>query len=243
MTLITVGENTTMKVEAFLQEPFDAAGTLLELKEEPSASNILIDLEIWDIVVRTKKLNAKSFRDHHPGRDGGHPRNPVFHELHPGPGHAPRDVTGIGVSFRPRAGGALRMVGAGRGLTAPPRMNPAERPVAPQATRRINRSRNDKAVISTRRLPMTFVRKSMSRATNRKPPCGKNSSRGPGPKGNRANPRMAGSPHRGNPGPTSRMGRPAARRPGRPRWQAQAGCRAGGANQAGTGGGHQARWD
>ncbi|HAW99484.1 MAG TPA: hypothetical protein DCX67_13195, partial [Opitutae bacterium] len=59
-TLVTVGENTTMKVEVFLQESFDAAGTLAELKEEPSASNILIDLEIGDIVVRTKKLNAKS---------------------------------------------------------------------------------------------------------------------------------------------------------------------------------------
>ena len=168
-TLVTVGEKTTMKVEAFLQEPFDAAGTLAELKEEPSASNILIELEIGDLVVRTKKLNAKSnFEITTPVGTAGIRGTQFSMNFTPGRGML-LDVTESTVSFRPRAGGALRMVGAGRGLTAPPRVNPAERPVAPQATRRINRS-NDKAVISTRRLPMTFVRKSMSRATNRKPP-------------------------------------------------------------------------
>ena len=168
-TLVTVGENTTMKLEAFLQEPFDAAGTLAELKEEPSASNILIDLEIGDIVVRTKKLNAKSnFEITTPVGTAGIRGTQFSMNFTPGRGML-LDVTESTVSFRPRAGGALRMVGAGGGLTAPPRMKPAERPVTPQATRRINRS-NDKAVISTRRLPMTFVRKSMSRATNRKPP-------------------------------------------------------------------------
>ena len=60
-TLMTLTENTKMKVSSFEQVPFDPQGkTLGDLNEEPSSSNIDIDLDIGSLVVKTKKLNKNS---------------------------------------------------------------------------------------------------------------------------------------------------------------------------------------
>ena len=169
-TLVTVDENTKIKLESFLQEPFDAGEMKLEdLQEEPSSSSGLINLEIGSLVVKTKKLNKQSnFEISSPVGTAGI-RGTQF-----GIGFSPNrgmslDVTESTVSFSPRGGGRPSIVRAGRGLTAPPRGVPAPRAVNPVASRKIN-STNDRANRSTRKLPLRFVNKSMKRATTKKPP-------------------------------------------------------------------------
>ena len=169
-TLVTVDENTKIKLESFLQEPFDAGEMKLEdLQEEPSQSSGLINLEIGSLVVKTKKLNKQSnFEISSPVGTAGI-RGTQF-----GMGFSPNrgmslDVTESTVSFRPRGGGRPSIVRAGRGLTAPPRGVPSPRAVNPVASRKIN-STNDRANRSTRKLPLRFVNKSMKRATTKKPP-------------------------------------------------------------------------
>lgn len=60
-TVVTVSENTKMKISSFVQEPFDNKGLSVgDLQEEPSSSSVLVDLDVGELVVKTKKLNKKS---------------------------------------------------------------------------------------------------------------------------------------------------------------------------------------
>jgi hypothetical protein len=169
-TIITISANTKMKVASFVQESFDDKGLSVgDLQEEPSSSSVLVDLEIGDLVVKTKKLNKKSnFEISSPVGTAGI-RGTQF-----GMGFSPKrgmslDVTESKVSFKPRGGGRTRMVPAGRGLTAPPRGQPIERPVTPVVRGRINTT-NDKGTRSTSDFSLGYVTKAMDKATKEKPP-------------------------------------------------------------------------
>lgn len=169
-TVVTVGENSRMKISSFVQEPFDDKGLSVgDLDEEPSSSSVLVDLEIGDLVVKTKKLNKKSnFEINSPVGTAGI-RGTQF-----GMGYSPRrgmslDVTESTVSFKPRGGGRPRMVRAGRGLTAPTRGQPVERAVTPVTRGRINRA-NDRATTSTSDYSLGYVTKAMEKATRERPP-------------------------------------------------------------------------
>ena len=169
-TVVTVEENTKIKIDSFLQEPFEPGDKKLEdLKEEPSASTGLINLDVGSLVVQTKKLNKKSnFQITSPLGTAGI-RGTQF-----GLGFSPTrgmslDVTESTVSFSPRGGGRPSLVGPGRGLTAPLRGLPSARAVNPVTARRVG-STNDRATRSTRKLPLRFVNKSMKRASAKKPP-------------------------------------------------------------------------
>ena len=169
-TIVTIGENTKMKVSSFVQEPFDDKGRSVgDLQEEPSSSSVLVDLEIGDLVVKTKKLNKQSnFEISSPVGTAGI-RGTQF-----GMGFSPRrgmslDVTESKVSFKPRGGGRARMIPAGRGLTAPPRGQPVERPVTPVVRGQINTT-NDRGTRSTNDFSLGYVTKAMDKATREKPP-------------------------------------------------------------------------
>ena len=121
-TVVTMSENTKMKISSFIQEPFEDKGLSVgDLQEEPSSSSVLVDLEVGDLVVKTKKLNKKSnFEIASPVGTAGI-RGTQF-----GMGYSQRRGLSLGVtestvSFQPRGGGRPRMVRAGRGLTAPTR--------------------------------------------------------------------------------------------------------------------------
>ena len=63
-TLMTLTENTKMKVRTFEQVPFDPAGKKLkDLNNEPSQSKVEIDLDMGSLIVKTKKLNKASSFD------------------------------------------------------------------------------------------------------------------------------------------------------------------------------------
>jgi len=169
-TVVTVSENTRMKISSFVQEPFDDKGLSVgDLKEEPSSSSVLVDLEVGDLVVKTKKLNKMSnFEISSPVGTAGI-RGTQF-----GMGFSPSrgmslDVTESTVSFKPRGGGRPRMVRAGRGLTAPTRGQPVERPVTPVTRGRINQT-NDRATTSTNDYSLGYVTKAMEKATRERPP-------------------------------------------------------------------------
>jgi len=169
-TVVTVSENTKMKISSFVQEPFDDKGLSVgDLKEEPSSSSVLVDLEVGDLVVKTKKLNKKSnFEISSPVGTAGI-RGTQF-----GMGFSPKrgmslDVTESTVSFKPRGGGQARMVPAGRGLTAPPKGPPTQRPVNPVARAKINTT-NNKATQATEKISLGYVTKAMDKATQEKPP-------------------------------------------------------------------------
>ena len=60
-TLLTLTENTRMKVATFEQEPFEDDGRkLAELPGEPSQSKVDLELEYGSLVVKTKKLSKGS---------------------------------------------------------------------------------------------------------------------------------------------------------------------------------------
>ena len=169
-TVVTVEENTKIKIDSFLQEPFEPGDKKLEdLKEEPSASTGLINLDVGSLVVQTKKLNKKSNFDITSPLGTAGIRGTQF-----GIGFSPTrgmslDVTESTVSFSPRGGGRPSLVGPGRGLTAPMRGLPSARAVNPVTARRVGAT-NGRASRSTRKLPLRFVNKSMKRASAKKPP-------------------------------------------------------------------------
>lgn len=63
-TLLTLTENTRMKVATFKQDPFkDDGRKLADLPGEPSQSKVTLDLDFGSLVVKTKKLNKGSSFD------------------------------------------------------------------------------------------------------------------------------------------------------------------------------------
>ena len=60
-TTLSIGANTTFELKAFYQDDFDAGKDKVgALEEEASASSVLIDLKVGDLVVDVKKLRKKS---------------------------------------------------------------------------------------------------------------------------------------------------------------------------------------
>ena len=60
-TVSTIKSNSSLNIKKFTQSKFDPGGAkLAELEEEPSKSDINIDLEVGDLVVDIKKLNKDS---------------------------------------------------------------------------------------------------------------------------------------------------------------------------------------
>ncbi len=63
-TLFTIRENSKVRIGTFMQIPFDGKGVVMEeLQNEPSSSEVEIDLDMGSLVVKTKKLNKSSSFD------------------------------------------------------------------------------------------------------------------------------------------------------------------------------------
>ena len=149
-TVVTVSENTKMKISSFVQEPFeDKRASVGDLKEEPSSSSVLVDLEVGDLVVKTKKLNKKSnsrlpVRSERRESEGPNSEWVVPH----GEGLS-LDVTESTISSNHAAADASHGTGRGRGLTAPTIGQPVERAGPTGYTRGRRPRANDRASRST----------------------------------------------------------------------------------------------
>ena len=138
-TLMTLTENTKMKVRTFEQEPFDPAGKKIkDLTGEPSQSKVEIDLDMGSLVVKTKKLNRLSSFDIHSPNGTAGIRGTEF-QLQSNPGADMQlDVTESTVAFTPPGGGQPVPVSQGGGLSVSKEGVPSPRPVNPVAAQTIS---------------------------------------------------------------------------------------------------------
>ena len=155
-TLLTLTENTRMRVATFKQEPFrDDGSKLADLPGEPSSSEVLIDLEFGSLVVKTKKLNkSSSFDINSPVGVAGIRGTEFQMASNPGQG-VQLDVTESTVAFTPPGGGEIK-VSQGGGLSVSPTGVPTQRPVNPSVATKIVAT-NNAAVEATKDVSMGEV--------------------------------------------------------------------------------------
>ena len=160
-TLLTMQENSVMKVGTFKQEPFDAKGKkIADLDGEPSASNTVIDLDLGSLVVKTKKLNRKSSLDINTPVGVAGIRGTEFQMGIQPDGAMQLDVTESTVSFTP-PGGQPTMVTEGRGLDVSGAGIATPRPVNPVVAENISVV-NESATQATADIPLESVSQVMA---------------------------------------------------------------------------------
>jgi hypothetical protein len=165
-TVMTLKSQTKLKISEFSQEPFDAAGRKVsDLAEEPSKSNVKLDLDWGSIVVATKKLDRESRLDIHSPTGTAGIRGTQFQMSHaPGTG-VKLDVSESTVSFTPPGGGQSVPVGAGQGLDVSAAGAVTPRPINPVAAQNITAT-NTAAIAATGDVSLSAVSDAMATATS-----------------------------------------------------------------------------
>ena len=159
-TVITVQENSKMKIGTFVQEPFDSAGKKVsDLTEEPSTSNVSIDLDLGSLVVKTKKLNKRSTLNIHSPVGVAGIRGTEFQMGLQSDGALQLDVTESTVSFTP-PGGQPTMVAQGQGLDVTSTGALNIRPVNPETAQNITTT-NETATQASEDLSLDTVADAM----------------------------------------------------------------------------------
>ena len=148
-TLLTLTENTRMRVSSFKQEPFEDDGRkLADLPGEPSQSEVMLDLDFGSLVVKTKKLNkGSSFDINSPVGVAGIRGTEFQMASNPGQG-VQLDVTESTVAFTPPGGGQAIAVSQGGGLSVSASGVATQRPVNPVVATKIE-STNQAATEAT----------------------------------------------------------------------------------------------
>jgi len=148
-TLLTLTENTRMRVSSFKQEPFEDDGRKLsDLPGEPSQSEVMLDLDFGSLVVKTKKLNkGSSFDINSPVGVAGIRGTEFQMASNPGQG-VQLDVTESTVAFTPPGGGQAIAVSQGGGLSVSASGVATPRPVNPVVATKIE-STNQAATEAT----------------------------------------------------------------------------------------------
>jgi hypothetical protein len=115
-TLVTAQENTRMVVRAFDQQTFEPVGKkVADLQEEPSVSNVKINIDMGSLVVKTKKLARNSSFDINSPLGTAGIRGTEF-QLGMDPSQGMQlDVTESTVAFTP-PGGSPTPISQGQGL-------------------------------------------------------------------------------------------------------------------------------
>ena len=168
-TLLTLTENTRMRVATFEQAPFvDDGRKLAELSGEPSVSKVLIDLDIGSLVVKTKKLNkGSSFDINSPVGVAGIRGTEFQMATYPGQG-VQLDVTESTVAYTP-PGGSTVPVTQGNGLSVSPSGVPTPRRVNPVVATKIA-SVNKKATEATQEVSLKEVSVAVEQAAKEPDP-------------------------------------------------------------------------
>ncbi|MBT3636619.1 MAG: FecR domain-containing protein, partial [Opitutae bacterium] len=164
-TVVTITENSKMSVDSFDQESFESPGESVEdFQEEPSSSNVLVDLEFGSLVVQTKKLNKKSNFDISTPLGVAGIRGTEFKMGFDPETGIQLDVTESTVAFTPRGANRAMAVRAGRGLSLAPGRIPIARPVFPPTEVEI-KAFNGRARRSVGKTPVSYVKRSMGEAS------------------------------------------------------------------------------
>ncbi|MDG1326593.1 MAG: FecR domain-containing protein [Opitutales bacterium] len=164
-TLMTLTENTKMKVRTFEQVPFDPGGKKLkDLENEPSQSAVEIDLDMGSLIIKTKKLDkASSFDINSPVGVAGIRGTEFQMQSNPGAG-IQLDVTESTVAFTPPGGGQAMPVGQGNGLSVSQTGVPTPRPINPVVAQTISIT-NQVATQVTANVSLNVVSGAMNEAT------------------------------------------------------------------------------
>ena len=164
-TVLTVQENSRMKVGSFKQEPFDAKGKKVsDLEEEPSSSQVTLDLDLGALVIKTKKLNRRSSLDINSPVGVAGIRGTEFQMGMQPNGGMQLDVTESTVSFTP-PGGQPTMVTQGKGLDVSSTGAMNARPVNPETAQNISDT-NDAATQASADVSMDAVSDAMVESDN-----------------------------------------------------------------------------
>ena len=137
-TLLTVRENSDMRVESFSQEAFDANGLVMEkMDKEPSSSKVMLDLDIGSLVIKTKKLNKGSqFEIESPIGTAGI-RGTEFQFGFNEKSGVDLDVTESTVAFVSK-GGDTQLIGQGNGLSVSITGEIMNRPINPVVAQQVS---------------------------------------------------------------------------------------------------------
>ena len=163
-TLLTVVEKTKLTIGLFNQEPFDAASKeVADLENEPSSSQVEIDLDLGSLIVKTKKLSKSSSFDINSPIGTAGIRGTEF-QLGVSPGKGIKlDVTESTVAFTP-PGGSPTPVSQGQGLDVTSTGAVSPRPVNPVAAKAITTT-NKAATKVSGKVKLERVSKAMNKNT------------------------------------------------------------------------------
>ena len=166
-TVSTIGASTTLTLAEFSQEPFaNDEGSMGDLKEEPSESNVEIDLDFGSMIVGTKKLNKGSTFNIESAVGTAGIRGTEFKIVVPPGGAYALDVAESTVAFTPAgvanpvpvtAGNGLDLAGAGQPVTT--------RPINPVVAQAITQANSD-AFALTANVSLGAVTTMMEEATS-----------------------------------------------------------------------------
>jgi hypothetical protein len=168
-TLLTLTENTRMKVATFEQKPFEDDGRkLADLPGEPSQSNVDLELEYGSLVVKTKKLSKGSVLNINSPLGVAGIRGTEF-QMASNPGQGVQlDVTESTVAFTPPGGGQPIPVSQGSGLSVSPSGVATQRPVNPVVATKIE-STNQAATEATQDVSLGEVVSAVQQSTQESP--------------------------------------------------------------------------
>lgn len=171
-TLLTLDENTRMKVGTFEQEPFEDDGRKVsELSKEPSKSKVILELDTGSLILKTKKLNKDSSLNISSPLGFAGIRGTEF-QMASNPGQGVQlDVTESTVEFTPPGGGSPIAVSEGSGMSAPPGGVPTLRPVNPTVAQKIQVS-NEVAAEATQDVSLGEVSAAMEQVAAESEPDG-----------------------------------------------------------------------
>ena len=163
-TTATVLENSKLRLDKFVQAPFEAQGNAFgQLAAEPSASEVSINMEIGSLVVQTKKLNkSSSFQITTPTGTAGIRGTQFQMAMSPNTGMK-LDVAESQVAFTPTGKAQPVLVGPGRGLDASASGSLKQRPISPSAAQTIS-AKNSVASSACAAVPVATAKQATKKA-------------------------------------------------------------------------------
>jgi len=165
-TTATIQENSVFKLIEFKQKPFDTQNQSFgQLENEPSTSQVSIEMEIGSLVVQTKKLNkTSSFSIRTPTGTAGI-RGTQF-QLASSPNTGIQlDVAESQVAFTPAGQNQPVVVGPGRGLDSSPNGQIKQRPINPIVSQNIS-SKNSVASSFCAAVPLATAKQANSKSAS-----------------------------------------------------------------------------
>lgn len=161
-TTATIQENSVFKLLEFKQKPFDTQNQSFgQLENEPSTSQVTIEMELGSLVVQTKKLNKSSFFSIRTPTGTAGIRGTQF-QLASSPNTGMQlDVAESQVAFTPAGQNQPVVVGPGKGLDASPNGTIKQRPINPIVSQNIT-AKNSAATSICAAVPLATAKQANS---------------------------------------------------------------------------------